>query len=72
MDSKKHKAGSYDIEQESISRSSGVGAAILKHYTGDDSSVFENPRFHPNMWCYRKTLSALVNHNTLEGEMDYD
>lgn len=55
-----------------ISRSSGVGAAILKHYTGDDSSVFENPRFHPNMWCYRKTLYALVNHNTLEGEMDYD
>ncbi len=55
-----------------ISRSSGVGAAILKHYTGDDSSVFDNPRFHPNIWCYRKTLCALVNHNTLEGEMDYD
>jgi hypothetical protein len=48
------------------------GGVTSNIYTGDDSSVFDNPRFHPNMWCYRKTLCALVNHNTLEGEMDYD
>ena len=48
-----------------ISRSAGVAAAILKYYTGDDSYVFENPRFHPNMWCYRKTLCALMDHTGL-------
>ena len=34
-----------------ISRSSGVAAAILKYLTGDDSSIFDNARLHPNMWC---------------------
>ena len=43
-----------------ISRSAGVAAAILKYCTGDDSSIFGNPRYHPNMWCYRKTLNALM------------
>lgn len=42
-----------------ISRSAGVAAAIMKHLTGDDSQVFDSPRRHPNMWCYRKTLEAL-------------
>ena len=43
-----------------ISRSSGVTAAILKYKTGDDSSIFKNGRYCPNMWCYRKTLEALM------------
>lgn len=42
-----------------ISRSAGVGAAIMKYLTGDDSQVFDDPIRHPNMWCYRKTLEAL-------------
>lgn len=42
-----------------ISRSAGVAAAILKHYTGDDTAIFKSGRFYPNMWCYRKTLNAL-------------
>lgn len=43
-----------------ISRSAGVAAAILKHTTGDDSSIFENGLYDPNLWCYRKTLKALT------------
>ena len=43
-----------------VSRSAGVAAAILKYCTGDDTHVFDNPRFQPNMWCYRKTLTALM------------
>lgn len=42
-----------------ISRSAGVGAAIIKVINGDDSPVFENGQYHPNMWCYRKTLEKL-------------
>lgn len=42
-----------------ISRSAGVAAAILKHTTGDDSSIFENGLYDPNLWCYQKTLAAL-------------
>jgi len=42
-----------------ISRSAGVAAAILKHFTGDDGAVFNSGRYFPNMWCYRKTLNAL-------------
>ena len=43
-----------------ISRSSGVAAAIAKHYDGDDSEYFYSGQFCPNMWCYRKTLTALA------------
>lgn len=41
-----------------ISRSSGVAGAILKHYFGDDSQIFDNPRYMPNMHCYRLVLDA--------------
>ena len=41
-----------------ISRSAGVGAAIMKAINGDDSPVFDSGRYRPNMWCYRKTLEA--------------
>jgi len=41
-----------------ISRSSGVAAAILKHYNGDDSAVFDSRWYAPNRWCYRKVLEA--------------
>ena len=43
-----------------ISRSAGIAAAILKHTTGDDSSIFDNGLYDPNRWCYQKTLKALT------------
>ena len=42
-----------------VSRSAGVGAAISKYLTDDDSWVFNSPIYYPNMWCYRLTLNAL-------------
>ena len=42
-----------------ISRSAGVAAAIMKGWDGDDSPVFDNPRFRPNMICYRTVLNAV-------------
>ena len=42
-----------------ISRSSAVAAAVLFHYTGDDSAIFDNERaYSPNMWVYFKVLKA--------------
>lgn len=43
-----------------ISRSSGIAAAILKAYTGDDSQIFNNPRYSPNMRCYRSVYNKLM------------
>lgn len=44
-----------------ISRSSGVAAALMKYYNGDDSAIFDSGKYRPNMWCYRKVLNALMN-----------
>ncbi len=43
-----------------ISRSAGVAAAILKWWTGDDSPIFDNNYYRPNMRCYRMVLNALL------------
>ena len=43
-----------------VSRSAGVAAAILKHFTNDDSEIFDNPNFYPNMMVYRMVLNALM------------
>lgn len=43
-----------------ISRSSGVAAAILKASTGDDSQIFNSPKYRPNMRCYRMILDELM------------
>lgn len=45
------------------SRSSGVAGAILKYYTNDDSLIFNNRRYTPNMYCYRKVLEWLYKYN---------
>ena len=42
-----------------LSRSAGVAAAIMKHFNGDDSPIFDSGKYYPNMWCYRITLEAL-------------
>lgn len=41
------------------SRSAGVGAAILKYLYDDDTGVFDDPKYRPNMLCYRRVLWAL-------------
>ena len=49
-----------------ISRSSGIAAAILKAYTGDDSQIFNNPRYSPNMRCYRLVYNKLLEDDSLQ------
>lgn len=41
------------------SRSAGVAAAILKYIFNDDSSIFECPKYTPNMFVYRKVIESL-------------
>lgn len=43
-----------------ICRSAGVCAAIQKWMLNDDSAIFENPKYTPNMTCYKAVLNALV------------
>lgn len=43
------------------SRSAGVAAALMKYYYNDDTPIFNNSRYTPNMRCYRITLNALMN-----------
>jgi len=59
----KHKDVDLMIAQcdAGICRSSGIAAAILMHLTGDDSTIFNDRRYYPNRWVYKKTLEALRN-----------
>ena len=43
-----------------ISRSSGVCAAIMKGMTGDDSQIFDNPKYVPNTTCYKVVLEEFM------------
>jgi len=43
-----------------VSRSAGVGAAIMKWANNDDSLIFDNGKFCPNMRCFRFMLNALM------------
>ena len=42
-----------------VSRSAGVAGALMKYYNGDDSEIFDNPKYRPNMRCYRTMLNEL-------------
>ena len=42
------------------SRSAGVAAALMLLLNGDDSPVFSNPLYSPNMHCYREVLNAAL------------
>lgn len=42
------------------SRSAGVAAALMKYFNNDDTPIFNNPRYTPNMLCYRRTLEMLM------------
>lgn len=57
-----------------ISRSSGVAAAILKHYTGNDDRIFHSPWYAPNMFVYYKVLKAFGDWGFIEedGEIEVD
>ena len=41
-----------------VSRSAGTAAAIMKAVKGNDWDIFDNPRYVPNMTCYRTVLNA--------------
>ena len=43
-----------------ISRSSGMAAAISLVVNGSDVEIFNNPKYLPNMFVYRKTLNAFI------------
>lgn len=43
-----------------MSRSSGVCAALMKWLCDDDSYVFDNSFYRPNMNCYRKVINAAL------------
>lgn len=40
-----------------VSRSAGVCAALMHILTGNDMAIFDNPRFTPNMTCYRMVMN---------------
>ena len=42
-----------------VSRSAGIAAALMKYYNGDDSEIFDDTRYCPNMFCYRTMLNVL-------------
>lgn len=46
-----------------VSRSAGCCAAIMYWLYRDDSQIFDNPRYCPNMTVYRAVLEALVGEN---------
>ena len=43
-----------------ISRSAGVGAAIVNYFTGDARRFFESGQYEPNMWCFSRVMTALI------------
>lgn len=43
-----------------VSRSAAVAAAILQYTSGDDSFVFGNSRYRPNMYVYRTLVNELM------------
>lgn len=57
-----------------ISRSAGVGAAILKHYIGNDDKFFHSHWYAPNMYVYYKILKAFGDYGFIEedGEIEVE
>ena len=53
-----------------VSRSAGVAAAIMKALTGDDKEVFNNPRYVPNMTCYRAVINAFYDFNNIDAGLN--
>lgn len=52
-----------------VSRSAGVCAALMKIFNGSDFEIFNNPRYIPNMSCYRAVLGSYFgSYNSEEAE----
>jgi len=49
-----------------ISRSSGIAAALSKIYNGDDSWVFKDRRYYPNMRVYRYILDEAFKRHLID------
>jgi len=49
-----------------ISRSSATAAAILRILTGSDDKIFNDPKYIPNRFVYRKILNAWEERRTKE------
>lgn len=43
------------------SRSAGVAAALMKYLWNDDTAIFNNHKYTPNMLCYRTVLNEFMN-----------
>lgn len=41
-----------------VSRSAGICAALMNIFEGDDWAIFDNPKYCPNMTCYRSLLEC--------------
>ena len=56
-----HKEDSIIVHCDAgVSRSAGIAAALMKFYNGDDTPIFDNPRYCPNMLCYRTMLNTMM------------
>lgn len=55
-----------------ISRSAGCAAAIAKFFTGDDSFIFGDPKYHPNMTVYRAVYTQLMHNQAVREESTPD
>lgn len=49
-----------------VSRSAGVAGAILKYFNNDDAPIFNNPKYYPNMLCYRMVLEQLMSESLVK------
>lgn len=57
----KHNGRHFIVQCDAgVSRSAGVAAALMKYFNGDDTPIFNNPQYCPNMRCYRMVLEALM------------
>lgn len=48
--------------QGGVSRSAGVCAGILKSLYNNDTQIFNNARYCPNMTCYRLVVEEFLNY----------
>lgn len=47
-----------------VSRSAGCAGAILKYFYNDDTQIFNNSYYCPNMSVYRMVIEALISDGT--------
>lgn len=58
-----HIRGDHIIVQctAGVSRSAGIAASLMRAFFDDDSHIFDNPRYVPNMSCYEAVLEQAIN-----------